>query len=78
MSSQEERLKELLHEVLDERQRIDEPTHRRDHAWIEAMIHKEEARAAAWGRIQEFVLQWSIITLLGAFLIWLGFDRYIK
>lgn len=61
-----EGFKRALHEVLDERRRTDEETHKEHHDWIREEIERRKRKRDDWEKIKNQIVGWSIIAFLGS------------
>lgn len=59
-----EALRGLLNEVLEERSRIDSETHREHHAFIEALIKRDQAKTEMFEKIRGQIIQWGVIGVI--------------
>ena len=58
-------VKEAIHEVLNERLRIDEAKHRKDHEFIGLLRTREQRKQERYESVKRHVIGWSVITGLG-------------
>lgn len=58
-------VKDAIHEVLNERLRIDEAKHRKHHAFIELLQSREQRKQERYESIKRQVIGWSVITGIG-------------
>lgn len=59
-------IKEVLEEVLDERQQIDIKVHAKHHDFISVLIEEQRLKCERCERIKQQVYGWAIITVLAA------------
>lgn len=71
MSIEKEEFREILHELLDERARIDACSHAEHHEWIQERIEKDKALKEFYRETTKMVIQWSVPVVLGAAYYWL-------
>lgn len=72
MSVNASEIRALLHEVLDERNRIDADTHRTHHDYVARLIDRDQKRAERWEKIRTHVLGWSAVSVIGGVVYLLG------
>jgi len=76
----EETLKRILNDVLEERDRLDGVKHAKHHQFIEDLIDERHRKIKHWDNIKSNVWGWSIITATigigGAF--WITAKHYLK
>lgn len=75
MSVSEERLIEVLDEVLNKHREIDNDRHSVHHQFVEMEMQRREERHRRWEKVKVQVYGWGIITLLSA-LGWVGKKVY--
>jgi len=71
----EQAIKKLFHEVLDERDRIDAETHREDHEWIHVKREREMRRQKIITRARDSAIGTIITALIMGMiggLAWIG------
>ena len=61
----EDELKNVLHEVLDERSRAYEERHDKHHEFLDVLIAKERAKVARMEKVKTHVIGWGIVTGIG-------------
>ena len=60
----EERFREVLNEIFDERARVSAEVHGEHHAWIQARIEKEKARKEMYAAVAKSAIGWSVPVLM--------------
>ena len=66
----DDRLRDVITSVLDDRSRIPEEEHREHHDWVRSQIDRQRARADFWAALAQKSLPAIIVTLLGAGASW--------
>jgi hypothetical protein len=66
----DDKFRRLLHEVLDERPRIDTEVHAEHHEFIKQWIDRERIKAERWEDIRRQLCGWGVISMAGAIGLW--------
>lgn len=64
-----EEIRNIFNEELD-RRRGEDLTHKAHHAFVEAMVRREERRLEVWQNIKVHVLGWGIVAIIGGLGTW--------
>jgi hypothetical protein len=68
----EQAFRRVLSDVLDERARVDQETHRAHHAFVAHQIESAQRRQEMWRKVQAHVLGWIAVSVICGGVYWLG------